>query len=277
MVTLSGQRIALLENRESEEFAAIVAQLGGDPVRAPAMEQILCQDDFNAFYDGLEAGRFSIAVFLNGAGLGALLHEAEQRRKLTDVLAGMRQMRIACRGEKPLATLKRYGLRAQMTTVRPHTSKELLRALSTVDVADRGVVLVHCGERNLAVANDLRLRGARVRELCPYEWALPHDLAPLTAVVRDIISQRMDAVLFTSQVQCRHLFQLAGEMGHAERLARSLNRHVVVGVVGQVCGRALNRAGVTPDVMPTSPNMLSLIRDVANYFASQSLTKSLTL
>ena len=144
-----------------------------------------------------------------------------------------------------------------------------MRALSSVDVTDRGVMLVHCGERNLQVADDLRKRGARLTELCPYEWMLPQDLGPMTGVVREAVGQRLDAVLFTNRVQCRHLFQVASDLGLADTLVYSLNRHVVVGAVGAVCAAALERAGVTPDVIPTSPSMPALITAVAKYFETR--------
>lgn len=270
MPTLSGQTIALLENRHSHDLATLVRRLGGCPISAPAVEEIPCHDDFTQFIDGLAGRRFSLAVFLNGAGLETLMEEASRRGRLADALDALRQMRIACRGAKPLAILKRYGLKAQLSTARPHTSRELVRALASVDVAARGVMLVHYGERNLAVAADLRLRGARLTELCPYEWSLPLDVAPLASVVRDAVARRLDAVLFTSQVQCRHLFQVASELGLETPLVHSLNRHVVVGAVGMVSASALERMGVTPDVIPASPNMPALIAAIAQYFEARA-------
>jgi uroporphyrinogen-III synthase len=266
MGTLAGRKIALLEHRHRDELAALVERLGGVPISAPAVGEVACHDDLGTFVDGLTARRFSIAVFLSGAGPATLLAEADRRGRLGEVLAALRQVTIACRGAKPLTALKRYGLRAQITTARPHTTREIIAALSSIDVTDRGVVLVHYGERNLAIAEELQRRGARLKEVCPYSWALPDDLGPVAGVVRDAIAHRLDAVLFTSQVQCRNLFQIASEMSRAQGLALSLNRHVVVGAVGPVCAGALQRVGVTPDVVPASPNMPALIHAIAQYF-----------
>ena len=102
--------------------------------------------------------------------------------------------------------------------------------------------------------------------MCPYEWALPEDTGPLESVVRDAIAHRLDAVLFTSQVPCKHLFDVAAEMGVSESLSLSLNREIVVGAVGPVCAERLRQLGVTPDVIPSSPNMPALITAVADYF-----------
>jgi uroporphyrinogen-III synthase len=55
-------------------------------------------------------------------------------------------------------------------------------------------------------------------------------------------------------------------MGRVEGLTLSLNRDIVVGAVGPVCASALKKVGVTPDVIPASPTMPSLITAVADYF-----------
>lgn len=270
MFTLHGRRIAILERRHSQELAALVCRIGGVPIVASAMDEVACHDDFNTFFDGLAARRFSIAIFLSGTGAGSLLAEAVRRGRLAETVAALRQLTIATRGAKPIAALKRYGLKPQITTAPPHTSAELRRALSSLDVRERGVVLVHYGERNVAVADDLRRGGSRLNEICPYEWTLPDDLGPITGVVRSLIARQLDAVIFTNQVQCRHLFQVAAEMNQAEGLVRTLNHDVVVGAVGPVCANALSRVGVTADVVPSSPNMPSLVNAVAEYFESHT-------
>jgi uroporphyrinogen-III synthase len=266
MGALAGRKIALLEHRHRDELAALVRDLGGVPVSAPAIGEVACHDDLGTFIDGLADHRFSIAVFLSGAGPATLLAEAERRGRLRPVLDALRHVTIACRGAKPLATLKRYGLKPQITTARPHTTNEIVAALASIDVTDRGVVLVHYGERNLTVADHLRTRGARLKEISPYSWTLPEDLEPISHVVRETIAHGIDAVLFTNQIQCRHLFEVASGMSRARGLALSLNQHDVVGAVGPVCAKALQRVGVTPDVVPPAANMPSLIHAVAKYF-----------
>jgi uroporphyrinogen-III synthase len=266
MHPLGGRRIALLERRHRDELATLVYQLGGEPVLAPAMDEVACHDDFNAFMDGLINRRFSLAIFLSGAGVATLLGEAERRRRLPDALAVLRQLSIACRGAKPQAALIHHGLKTQITTARPHTTRELLRALQCTDVNGRGVLLVHHGERNVAVAESLRQRGARLSEICPYECGLPEDLEPMTRVIRDVVAHRLDAILFTNRVQCRHLLHVAADMNLAQGLALGLNRDVVVGAVGAVCARGLTEMGVIADVIPASASMPALINAMAAYF-----------
>ena len=72
-------------------------------------------------------------------------------------------------------------------------------------------------------------------------------------------------MLFTSQIQLRHLMQVAGAMQLDVPLTHALRDDVIVGAVGPVRSRALRASGIVPDVMPHSPNGPSLIQAVADY------------
>ncbi len=265
MPTFNGATVALLESRKIDELAQLVRRLGGVPICAPSVQEVPRIDDFDTFIGGLTGRRFSLVVFQTGAGATALLTEADRQGRLDEVVEMLRQVRVVCRGPKPLAVMKRFAIPAQFTTVKPHTTRELLDVLSPVDLQGVGMLVVHYGERNTALVDALRARGARLDEVCPYEWALPDDIAPMQALVRDTIEGRLQAVLFTNQIQCRHLFKIASDLSSAEPLAASLNGNIIVGAVGPVCADALRALGVTPDVMPAAPNMASLITAVADY------------
>lgn len=266
MASLQGRRIALLESRKTSELSLLVQRLGGTAVAAPTVREVPRFEDVGTFLDGLAARRFSVTIFLTGVGAATLFAEADRQGRLPQTLETLSQTIIACRGPKPLAVMKRHGLTAQVVTLKPHTTHELLDGLTAVNLQDAGVLLVHYGERNTALADALRAYGARLDEVCPYEWALPLDTSPIVSVIREAIDGRLDAMLFTSQVQCRHLFQVARDGGLTSELTTSLNRDILVGAVGPVCADALRQFGVTPDVIPSAPNMASLIAAIGDYF-----------
>jgi uroporphyrinogen-III synthase len=205
-----------------------------------------------------------VVIFQTGVGTAALLRKAEQQGRLADVLAAIGAATVVCRGPKPTAVVRRYGLEPTLVPQKPFTTNEVLEVLAPVDLTGRDVALVHYGERNAALADALLARGARLDEACPYEWALPENLEPLRTLVRDTAAQ-IDAIAFTSQVQVRHLFTVAGSMGLGEQLATALNADVIVAAVGPVCASALKEAGVTPDVQPADPKMGPLLAALADY------------
>jgi uroporphyrinogen-III synthase len=231
----------------------------------PAVREVPHFENIPPFLDALAAGQFSIVIFQTGVGVNVLLREAERLGRLDETLAALRAATVACRGPKPTAALKRHGVPVHLKAAEPCTTRELLDAFSSLEIDGRRVGLVHYGEVNHVLAGAMRLRGARLDEYVLYEWRLPEDLAPLTALVRDLINQQVDVIAFTSQVQCRHLFDVARADGRGEELARALSERTIVGAGGPVCAATLQAHQVMPDVLPARPTMGALIAALADY------------
>jgi uroporphyrinogen-III synthase len=264
MPSLHGARVALLEARMKTELAELVRRMGGTPVLAPSVREVPREAETSRFLDTLVTGRFEIVVVLTGAGAAELLREAERRGQLKAAVDALARATLVTRGSKPTVVLRRYGLQAAVVARTPYTTTELLEAMAPLDLAGRAVALVHYGERNTALSEAIRARGAKLEEVCPYEWALPEDVEPLRALVRNPPGQ-IDAVAFTSQIQVRNLFAVASGMGLADALAAALNDDIIVAAVGPVCADALKEVGVTPDVQPAEPKMGPLLTALADY------------
>ena len=266
MRPLEQLRIGILEGRLSDEAASLIERLGGVPVRAPAVREIRQREASAEQIRRLVDGVYDLVVFLTGAGATALLQDAHDLGLLAEARGALEKITIACRGPKPLAALRRHGLAASITTAKPHTSNELLAALEPLDLHRATALLVHYGERQADLAESLSKRVERLDEACPYVWRLPEDPQPLASLIVDVLNGQVDALVVTSQVQCRHLFQVAAEMRLTHELSSALNRDVVVGVVGPVCAATAKQLGVTPDVMPAAPHMTSLVTALGDYF-----------
>jgi uroporphyrinogen-III synthase len=264
MPTLHGARVGLLESRLSTELAELVRRMGGTPVAAPSVREVPREAETAAFVARLASGRLRVVIFQTGAGATALLREAERQERIPEVLAAIRSATLVCRGPKPTAVVRRYGLEPSIVPQKPFTTKEVLEALVPIPLGDVDVGLVHYGEPNVLLAEALRARGARLDEVCPYEWALPEDIEPLRALVRDPTSQ-LDAIAFTSQIQVRHLFAVAASLDLAPALTAALSHDVIVAAVGPVCADALKEVGITPDVQPADPKMGPLLTALADY------------
>jgi uroporphyrinogen-III synthase len=269
MPSFNGRTIAILEGRKTSEIAAMVERLGGVVVAAPAVREVPsgAPDAHRNTIDRVIAGAFSVVVILTGAGAAALFAEADRAGVLPALLDAIGRTTIACRGPKPLAVLRKHGLTPSIVTAKPHTTNDLVEALGNVDMSGRRVMLLHYGEKNVAMKEALSARGAIVEDVQLYEWDLPEDVGPLKDLVRRLVNRSVDAVLFTSQIQFRFLVQVADGIGEGDALIRALTTDVVVGAVGPVCASALRAGGVIPDVLPAAANSGSLVAAVADYFA----------
>ena len=265
MSDLGGARVALLEARRGSELAGLVTRHGGVPISVPAVREaaLPAAAAVSAFLDAFAAGTVQVAVFLTGAGAGALFEEADRLGRLAELRAGLGRVTVAVRGPKPAAALQKQAIPIALRAQPPHTTAELLCALAQTDLRGAGVALVHYGERSDTLSAALCQRGARLHELCLYEWLPPADPAPLRALVADLIAGRVDAVAFTSQVQARHLFQAAATVGQTDALREALNARVIVASLAPTCANALRALGVTPRVIPAHAKMGHLIAALA--------------
>ncbi len=127
-------------------------------------------------------------------------------------------------------------------------------------LAGKRVVVQEYGVSNPELLAGLRARGAVVTAVSVYRWALPEDLAPLTAAIERIGAGALDVALFTSATQVTHLVQVAEQRGARAALVPGLAR-AVVGSIGPVCSAALRDAGFAVDCEPSHPKMGPLVAE----------------
>ncbi len=269
---LRGLRVALLEARLGGELADLVRRHGGEPHAVPALRETPREPlgEVAAALDRLAEVPRPAAIFATGVGVNALFDAAGKLGRRAELESLLRRAVTICRGPKPVAALKQFGIPISLRAASPHTTRELIQAIEALDAMEPsplplgGALLVHHGERSAAVADALRARTSLVVELLLYAWEMPEDKGPLAKLVGEIIAGQVGAVAFTTQVQARHLFAVAEERGLRNELVEALNARSVVVAVGPTCAETLASLGTPARVVPESPKMgpmvLALIR-----------------
>ena len=271
MSLLGGARIGLLEARLSSELAELVRREGGEPVCAPSVTegQLDVTALVPALIDELHRRYVEIVVFLTGAGAASLLEQASAIGALDALVEALAGATTVCRGPKPAVVLRRYGIPVHVNARSPHTTPVLLEVLPEESVRGRGIALLHDGGGNSVLVEALRARGATVEELRTYAWRLPDDLGPIEELIREVLDGRLDAVAFTSQVQVRHLFEVAARMNCSAALRFALHHRTIVGSIGPTCSVALEQFGAPPHVVASPPKMRPLVTAVGEHLAAR--------
>jgi uroporphyrinogen-III synthase len=271
VTTLGGARIGLLEARLSSELAELVRREGGEPVCAPSVLEapVDIRARVPGLMDDLRQRRIEIVVALTGVGVSSLLAQASAIGALDALIEALVGAMTVCRGPKPAAMLRKFGIPVRVNAPSPHTTAELLDVLPEGLVRGRGVLLLHDGGGNVALAEALRARRAQVDELRTYEWRLPDDVEPVEALIRELLDGRLDAVAFTSQVQVRHLFEVATRMNCGAALRFALRHRTIVGSIGPTCSTALEQFDAPPHVVASPPKMRPLVTAVGQYLAER--------
>jgi uroporphyrinogen-III synthase len=250
-------KVALLEARMGRELARLVEKHGGDPVCVPALEERheLDIERTAQLVTALAGGSYDVAVFMTGVTVSLLFELAERIGRRPDLVTGLRSVITVCRGPKPTAALRGFGVTPTLTALESFTSAEVIDTFANTDLKGRRVLLFHYGERSESLAETLLARQALVDEQWLYRWRIPQDTSGLERLVESIIGGQIDALAVTCQIQFRHLFEVARGMKLEQDLVRALNARTVVAAVGPTCRAILQTFGVGVDVVPDHPKM----------------------
>jgi uroporphyrinogen-III synthase len=272
--SLQGLRVVCFESRRAKEMAELIRRYDGEPIVAPSIREVPLSENRAALdlLPQIEAGSFDILILMTGVGTKALneilLTQFSQER----IVAALKRLQLVARGPKPIGALKELGLQVALTVPEPNTWREILSTLdAALDVHGKRIVIQEYGIANPELIAALEQRGALVKSVSIYRWALPEDLAPLRGAIERILGGEAEVALFTNGAQVDHLLQVAGRDHRADALRQSLKK-IAVGSVGPVCTEVLRQFGIVPDIEPPHPKMGALIAEVAAR-AREVLTK----
>jgi uroporphyrinogen-III synthase len=259
--------VALLEARMKSELSRLVEKHGGAPLCVPAVHEAphIEAEAVRGLLDELAAGQHEVVIFMTGVAVSLLFELAQELGRNAELVASLRSITTVCRGPKPTAALRGFGVPPTLSAREPFTAAELIDALSEIEVSGRGVLLFNYGERSETLSETLLARRADLREFWLYQWELPSDVEALEQLVRRIVERSVDALAVTCQIQFRHLYQVAERLDLGRELVDALRKDVVVAAVGPTCRAIIEVHGVTPHVMPEHPKMGPLVMALMRY------------
>jgi uroporphyrinogen-III synthase len=262
---LQGLKVLSFESRRAKEMAELIRRYGGEPVVAPSLREMALEENCAAleFLPEIEAGRFDIIILMTGVGTKTLYQTLLTRYPRERIVAALKKSQLIARGPKPAAALKELGLVAAHAVPEPNTWREVLGVLDGAGaIAGKRIAVQEYGVANPELVTGLVRRGASVKTIAIYRWALPEDLAPLRDAIQRILGGDADVALFTNGAQVEHLFRVAAAENTDAELGLACGR-LVIGSVGPICTQVLQRFGLKPDVEPAHPKMGSLIAEIA--------------
>lgn len=266
--SLTGLQVISFESRLKRETEELLEKHGARVIVAPALTELPLSEipEAKAFADAVCDGRLDALILLTGVGTNLLLRAACRHRSRAELALGLSKLTLICRGPKPSAALKSFGLRPDINVPEPNTWREVLQKLDAEwPVRGRRIWIQEYGTHNEGLTLALVGRGASVRCIKVYSWALPDDTAPLKAAILKIVRVQAHVALFTTALHVQHLLSVAADIGMAPAVRRALNSEVVIASVGPITSEALERHGITPDIVPGHPKLGHLILAVARH------------
>ncbi len=257
---MKGRTVAILESRVGERLADLIRKRGATVLHAPALAEVPDVDPqaIRALIHDLRERPVALAIFQTGVGTRALFATTDTLQLTDELLALLAATRVAARGPKPTGVLTSRRVRIDFSAQDPYTTREVLAAISAVDLKGRRVLVQRYGDTNSDLHDALLDRGAEVVEVATYRWALPPDTAPLQGLIEALARREVDAVVVTSASQIFNLTEVARRVGREGALAADLG-HTFVASVGPVASRALRGIGVEPAFEASPPKLGPLL------------------
>ena len=92
--------------------------------------------------------------------------------------------------------------------------------------------------------------GADVEEIYVYESGLPVDSELKNRFFQDLMSGKIDAIVFGSGLSAKNIFQMLSEKAPMDELRSLINSKVTTVAIGPTTAEALREMGIKVDVMP---------------------------
>ncbi len=129
--SLTGLQVLSFESRLQSATAGLIEKHGGRAILAPALKEVPLSDlpEAKTFLDALFGDAIDALILLTGVGTTLLVRAALKQRSRAEVLARLANVTLVCRGPKPSAGLKPFGLRPTVTVPEPNTWCDLLTTL----------------------------------------------------------------------------------------------------------------------------------------------------
>ena len=267
----NGLKVTSFESRRCEEMKKLISYHGGVPRVAPSMREVpdLKTPYVARFADDLFSGSVDLLVLMTGVGTRILSDMVIAESGEKEYVNALRQTTILARGPKPVAALRRFGLRPDITVSEPNTWRDILSTFDQRNMSLENLIVYvqEYGVSNEEFLASLEKRGAQVRRIPIYRWALPEDLGPLQDAVRSISEGAEDCLLFTSSRQVSNLFEIAGTHERGAEFMEEMKKALVCSI-GPTTTETLRENGISVDYEPDSPKMGNLVREVARRSAA---------
>lgn len=265
--SLYGKHIVLGAARKTEEMTKLIEKQGGSvSVRSLQGTVFKAEDEIKAELQAFVEKGADWVIFTTGVGLQTLLEQSESLGIKEDFIKRIQQAKIASRGYKTVAALKKLKIQSVVSDD-DGTTQGLVRQMEEIDLFQNRVVVQLHGEKAPSLMRFLTSKGAITSQLLPYQHISP-DSETVELLCQELISGSVDAVCFTTAIQVRSLFEFARKKGCAKDIKAIFNRKTVATAVGKVTAEALREEEIERIVVPEHERMGAMVIELANYFAA---------
>ncbi|MDR6123214.1 uroporphyrinogen-III synthase [Bacillus sp. SLBN-46] len=265
---LAGKRIVIGSSRKLEELQTLIEKQGGVPlVRSLQGTVFLAEKQVEPDLVEFIKNGADWVVFTTGIGLETMVKIAEKLGYKDDFLSIVRGAKVASRGYKTLAALKKMEIVPEDID-EDGTTTGLIRALQNFDFSGKKVMVQLHGETAPGLSHFLEERGAFVQKILPYQHIAP-ETETVQKLCQELQNNDCHAVCFTTATQVRSLFDYARVNNLHNEISEAFCHHVLAVAVGKVTLEALKEEGIERVLVPEHERMGAMIIQLAKYYQNE--------
>ncbi|MCO8122186.1 uroporphyrinogen decarboxylase [Stieleria sp. TO1_6] len=262
----AGLQIASLESRRADDMLRMIERHGGTAHVSPSMREVPIEPNRPAidFAYRVMTGEVNFVIVMTGVGFRFLMRSIEKHLDTKRFLNSLSDITTICRGPKPVAALREFGVQPTHKIGEPNTWREILQYIDAekISIANQVIGLQEYGVANASLVAGLEARGATVVPVRVYGWDFPEDTAPLRANVQAIADGKRDMLLVTSAHQIVNMMRMAEQLGITNQLRSGL-RTTVIASIGPTTTQMLTECDLQADLEPSHPKMGHLVVESA--------------
>lgn len=250
--TLKGRTIAITRPRDrAEEACKMIEEKGGKPYFIPTIEIKGTSDlsPIKSFINDLMKGEIDYVIFMSVNGVKYLFNAAESLGLRDKLIEHLTKAVIIAVGPKTAQELKTHQINVDLVPAK-YSSEGIIKSLQQLDIFGKSIYIPRTKGATPTLEKSLRKMGAKVQEVYVYESLLPIDPNIKERFFQDLISGKIHAIIFSSSLCVKNLFQILMEKISMEKLRDIMNGRLTIVAIGPVTAKTLCEMGVKVDIMP---------------------------
>ena len=270
-LSLKNRTIALTRPiGQAEEAGRLITDMGGIPYYVPAIE-IKGLSNFSSvkkFIAELQKGQVDYVILMSTNGV-KYLFEATEKLKMTDKLQeGLAKTFMIAVGPRTAEALAEYRVHVDMVPTK-YSSEGLIESLKDKDLKGKKIRIPRTSNATPTLTDRLREMGSKVKEIYVYESSLPVDKELKTKFFNDLVSGKINAIVFGSGLSAKNIFKMLSEKASMDTIRQIIYEKITTVAIGPTTAETLKEINIQVDVMPKDYLFEEALIALATFWANQ--------
>ncbi len=250
--TLKGRTVAITRPcDQAEETGKMIEKKGGKPYFIPAIEikGPSALSSIKKFINDLMRGKIDYVIFMSINGVRYLLSSAESLGLRDQLEQGLEKTVTIAVGPRTAQELKTHQIHVNLVPAK-YSSEGIIQSLQQLDISGKVICIPRTSGASPTLSKRLREMGGKVQEIYVYESLLPIDQNLKERFLQDLIAGKIHAIVFSSSLCVKNLFQMLIEQISMEKLRDIINSRLTIVAIGPATAKTLFEMGVKVDITP---------------------------